>query len=244
MLLAHFQLCDCSAKRPVNCKISPLHVKCWMLDRPQAPGLKTSKQIDVSKLNCPEKLEQYQEAGEEINLTNYNPFTSFSQKLYEDASLKLGLAERHQDWFKENEALIGKWLNGKKVALNKLLSCLVCRSECDMFEKDFKECKTKFQQKLREVKDMWWQDKSYKIQTAAYKWNSKFLYHQLCIVYGSPSSVFIFLHVNTGNALLQKPNDNDILGIFHKVTISPSSFKRFTQKPIINQHDNPPPTQW
>ena len=83
--------------------------------------------IDVSKLNCPEKLEQYQVPVQAIGLDdNDGPSVSLSKQLYQVVSSMLGFVERkHQDWFKENEGLVSRLLE-EKVICDKLLSCHFC----------------------------------------------------------------------------------------------------------------------
>ena len=114
-------------------------------------GAKAPKRIDVSKLNWPEKLVQYQVAVQAIVLDdNCDPSVSFSERLYQAASSMLGFMERkHQDWFKENEGLVSTLLEEKKVIHDTLLSCHFSVSEQEKLEKESRESKADVQRELQ-----------------------------------------------------------------------------------------------
>lgn len=59
--------------------------------------MKAPKLIDVSKLNCPGKLEQYQEAVQATILINSDdPSVNFSQQLHEAVSSMLGFVKKNR----------------------------------------------------------------------------------------------------------------------------------------------------
>ncbi|CAH1249934.1 Hypp8727 [Branchiostoma lanceolatum] len=152
--------------------ISRLRLRLRNLPRHNRPA-KRARRFDVARLQIPEVREDY--ANRLTELLGETPppaqqpdsveadWSVFRDNISKAAEDAVGYCRRsHQDWFDQNDASIQELINQKRSARlawenRPTRACL----------RRFKKAKQECQRRLRELQNLWWQDKAKEIQSYA-----------------------------------------------------------------------------
>ena len=126
----------------------------------------------------------------------------FKEKVYFTSSTLLGFVKRkHQDWFDENDE------EDKKRMLNKTLISTGSEVEIAHNTLALKDLKSDIQKRLRVMKNVWWESKAHKLQTASDRKDSKKVYNLLKQVYGPTKSSFCSISSKDGSQSFRQPDE-------------------------------------
>ena len=171
------------------------------------PSSSIKKKLDVNKLSNPRNVEALQEAlavSLEVTPPTNCPEESWSalrNTVYNTASDILGHPKRkHQDWFDENDEEILLLLKETREAKAALLSDQSSVSKHEHFKRLGRES----QEKIRHIKDSWWNAKTEELQHYADQHASKQFFEGLRTLYGPPSSTVTPIRDSEGNLLKQR----------------------------------------
>lgn len=150
-----------------------------------------TENIDYSCLKISEKQADFEKMfEEEINKDNINSihctnvestWETLKNILKKVCKTICGSKKRKTpDWFRENETFICPLLEEKRTLLEKMLS----NPQNIIFERDFKNIKSKVQRTTRYLKNKWWINKSNEINELVNKHDSKAFFDALKITYG------------------------------------------------------------
>ena len=208
------------------------------------------KKLDVKKLNDPHVQETLNDCLarnlEQIPQIDGDPeasWASFRDTVYSTAQSVLGHpAKNHQDWFDANDQEILNLLAKKRAAHSAWLSDKSSTTKHEAFKK----LRSEAQNKIRQMKDAWWEAKAEELQGYADQHATKLFFSGLKSVYGPSSSTMTPVRAADGSLLTDKKNILDRwTAHFSQLLNRPSSvneeaIKNLPQRPEISALDESP----
>ena len=143
------------------------------------------KRFDCGKLNDPEYLQRFQEAVQ-LNLeaadgprSTESHWTTIRDALSKAAEKTIGFSKKkHRDWFDDNDSSIETLINKKRTAR---IAHENHPSESNKLR--LREAQTNCTTRLREMQNVWWQEKAKTIQSYADQRNLR-----SCLLYTSDAA--------------------------------------------------------
>ena len=119
-----------------------------------------SPNMETLKQNLHEALSNI----EQTHVSLEEEWSSFRKAVYSAAADTLGFVERkHQDWFDENEGDVLKLTHN----LHKIHKDYIVDKSSSKKKQDYQQARQLLQQRLRKIKNDWWDRKAEELQAAA-----------------------------------------------------------------------------
>ena len=209
-------------------------------------GKSPPKRINCSSLKIPSvDLELKNSLGDiEFDGT----WATFKDRVYKISSEVLGYVKRkNKDWFLENESQIKGLLHSKQDLRKRILNTSTSSSEYKTLLESSKSLKALVQRTLRQMKDQWWLNKSFEIQEASNKKDSKAMYNLFREVYGPQPSKVSPLRSKDGSTLIRDSEGimNRWQEHYQELFINPSVvdttvIENLPQFDVVHEMDNHP----
>ena len=158
-----------------------------------------NKKLNISKMKNHETLDDLKTSlNEKLEAstpgTLEETWNEFKTIVYKTSKEKLGtIGRKHEDWFDEHSVELEDLLNERNIARGAILNRSTRQTKGR-----YRECNRALQQRCRELKNKWWQDKAAHLQELADRNDMKGFYENMRAVWGP--------HVNHPDQLLDLDN--------------------------------------